>query len=163
MVSSSLYKDGQFLLLLDNPVTGGSYTCTVPPSSASFACLHAGPNDHSGEAAVSVATVEARLTVVEAQQAATVAQYRELIEQLASSEQHVHALAIRVDTVTQENSNLSQQVTQLDQQVTQLNQANQDMHGKTYCKQVIMLYLVLANLVFVPLWDPDFCAMFVSK
>ncbi|KAK7089789.1 uncharacterized protein [Littorina saxatilis] len=63
-VSSSQYKEGQFLLLLDNPVSGGSYTCHVPHSSASVACLHGNSTDVSST--VVVDDVKSRLTLLEA-------------------------------------------------------------------------------------------------
>ncbi|XP_070201448.1 uncharacterized protein [Littorina saxatilis] len=64
-VSSSQYKEGQFLLLLDNPVSGGSYTCRVPDSSASVACLHGNSTDVSST--VVVDDVKSRLTLLEAE------------------------------------------------------------------------------------------------
>ncbi|XP_070201450.1 uncharacterized protein [Littorina saxatilis] len=64
-VSSSRYKEGQFLLLLDNPVSGGSYTCHVPHSSASVACLHGNSTDVSST--VVVDDVKSRLTLLEAE------------------------------------------------------------------------------------------------
>ncbi|XP_070182558.1 uncharacterized protein [Littorina saxatilis] len=64
-VSSSQYKEGQFLLLLDNPVSGGSYTCHVPHSSASVACLHGNNTDVSST--VVVDDVKSRLTLLEAE------------------------------------------------------------------------------------------------
>ncbi|XP_070184435.1 uncharacterized protein [Littorina saxatilis] len=63
-VSSSQYKEGQFLLLLDNPVSGGSYICHVPHSSASVACLHGNSTDVSST--VVVDDVKTRLTLLEA-------------------------------------------------------------------------------------------------
>ncbi|KAK7101031.1 uncharacterized protein [Littorina saxatilis] len=64
-VSSSQYKEGQFLLLLDNPVSGGSYTCHLPQSSASVACLHGNSTDVSST--VVVDDVKSRLTLLEAE------------------------------------------------------------------------------------------------
>ncbi|KAK7105491.1 uncharacterized protein [Littorina saxatilis] len=64
-VSSSQYTEGQFLLLLDNPVSGGSYTCRVPQSSASVACLHGNSTD-TGSSVV-VDDVKSRLTLLEAE------------------------------------------------------------------------------------------------
>nr|QBA18393.1 VIgL family C1q-related protein 5 [Littorina littorea] len=64
-VSSSQYQEGQFLLLLDNPVSGGSYTCHVPQRSASAACLHGNSTDV--RSTVVVDDVKARLTLLEAE------------------------------------------------------------------------------------------------
>ncbi|KAK7105338.1 uncharacterized protein [Littorina saxatilis] len=62
-VSSSQYKEGQFLLLLDNPVSGGSYSCHVPHSSASVACLLGDSTDVSST--IVVDDVKSRLTLLE--------------------------------------------------------------------------------------------------
>ena len=65
-MSSSQYKDGQFLLLLDNPVTGGSYTCNVSQTHAASGYPH-GSSTHPGDASIAVDKVDARLSVLEAE------------------------------------------------------------------------------------------------
>ena len=51
-------------MLLQNPVQGGNYVCSVPPQAADRACLHGDSSGH-GKATVSVDRVEARLSVLE--------------------------------------------------------------------------------------------------
>ncbi|XP_070201451.1 uncharacterized protein [Littorina saxatilis] len=91
-VSSSQYKEGQFLLLLDNPVSGGSYTCRVPDSSASVACLHGNSTDVSST--VVVDDVKSRLTLLEAENRQLHADNRQLKVELDSVStllsQHLH-------------------------------------------------------------------------
>eukprot|EP00916_Digyalum_oweni_P008438 GHVL01014134.1.p1 GENE.GHVL01014134.1~~GHVL01014134.1.p1 ORF type:complete len:419 (-),score=28.09 GHVL01014134.1:60-1316(-) len=81
-VSSSQYKEGQFLLLLDNPVSGGSYTCRVPQSSASVACLHG--NSTYVSSTVVVDDVKSRLTLLEAENRQVHADNRQLKVELDS-------------------------------------------------------------------------------
>ena len=65
LLPSTQYSNGQFLLLLDNPVTGGSYTCEVPQASSSAACVKNGTR--GGGANVTVDRLEARLALLEAE------------------------------------------------------------------------------------------------
>ena len=102
-MSSSQYKDGQFLLLLDNPVTGGSYTCTVPQTSAPYVCPY-GNNTHSGNATVTVEKVEARLAVLEAEN-------KRLKEQLTQQDRdHSRQLVSLQNLMNQINSSVNQRV-----------------------------------------------------
>ena len=117
MVPSTSYKDGQFLLLLDNPVMGGSYTCRVPPSSASATCPHGNNDSHSGEATVAVDSSELRLLAVEARQAGLVAENEELKERLGRLEANC---TDDVFVSQQNSSDLYQQVQDLGQQLNQL-------------------------------------------
>ena len=82
MVNSSFYQDGQFVLLLDNPVTGGSYTCHIPENEAGAACLH--DNQVAGNNIVVVDEVKVRFSILEAQQASLVAENSRLQSQLSA-------------------------------------------------------------------------------
>ena len=82
MVNSSFYQDGQFVLLLDNPVTGGSYTCHIPENETRAACFH--DNQGSGNNTVVLDEVKVRFSLLEAQQASLVAENSRLQSQLSA-------------------------------------------------------------------------------
>lgn len=65
-MASSSYADGVFTLLLPNPASGGCYTCRVPPDSPATACLGSDSPLRAAQS-VSVDKVEARLTLLEAE------------------------------------------------------------------------------------------------
>ncbi|KAK7105731.1 uncharacterized protein [Littorina saxatilis] len=67
--NSSTYNDGQFQLLLTNPIKGGNYSCRIPAHSAAAACLP-GLIPKPVIAGISVDRMESRLTVIETQQSA---------------------------------------------------------------------------------------------
>ena len=114
-MSSSQYKDGQFLLLLDNPVAGGAYTCTVPQTSAPYVCPH-GNSTHSGNATVTVEKVEARLAVLEAEN-------KRLKEQLTQQDRdHSRQLVSLQNLMNQINSSVNQRVNRLSQDNFNLKQ-----------------------------------------
>nr|QBA18384.1 VIgL family C1q-related protein 11 isoform 1 [Littorina littorea] len=117
-VSSSQYKEGQFLLLLDNPVSGGSYTCHVPHSSASVACLH-GNNADTGSTVV-VDDVKSRLTLLEAENQQL---KRHLIEANAKIDAVENKTTNRIDTVenitNNRMGNVENQTKNLSLQLTQ--------------------------------------------
>ena len=100
-MSSSQYKDGQFLLLLDNPVTGGSYTCNVSQTHAASGCPH-GSSAYSGDASVTVDKIEARLSLLEAEN-------EKLKERLAQRDQDYDRQMARLQNlVNQISSNVDQ-------------------------------------------------------
>ncbi|XP_070201452.1 caprin-2-like [Littorina saxatilis] len=97
-VSSSQYKEGQFLLLLDNPVSGGSYTCRVPDSSASVACLHGNSTDVSST--VVVDDVKSRLTLLEAENRQVHADNRQLHADNRQLKEEQNQTNARIDSVS---------------------------------------------------------------
>ena len=62
--NSTDFSDGNFRLLLDNPVRGGNYTCRIPSHLLAAACLQ-GNDAHEGEATLIVDELDARLTLLE--------------------------------------------------------------------------------------------------
>ena len=124
MLPSSEYKEGQFLLMLDNPVTGGSYTCKIPQASASSACLH-GNNTQAGEATVTIDQTETRLLALEARQGVLMTENNQLKDRLAQLEvNHTE----HTGQLHQDNSAISQQVQDLGQQLLQQQQNNSDLY-----------------------------------
>ncbi|KAK7116313.1 uncharacterized protein [Littorina saxatilis] len=67
-VIESRYKNGHFTLRLSAPVEGGNYTCRIPTNSCDAHCLQ--ENGDLRQASLHVDDVEARLMLLEAQQAA---------------------------------------------------------------------------------------------
>ena len=63
VVNSSFYQDGQFVLLLDNPVTGGSYTCQINGYQARAACLY----NESQHSTVEINEMKYRFSLIEAE------------------------------------------------------------------------------------------------
>ena len=90
---STQYSNGQFLLLLDNPVTDGSYTCEVPQASSSAACVKNGTR--GGGANVTVDRLEARLALLEAELST-------LREQLGHQQHDSAVLQQQVQALTQQ-------------------------------------------------------------
>ena len=115
-MSSSQYKDGQFLLLLDNPVTGGSYTCNVSQTHASSGCPH-GSGAYSGDASVTVDKVEARLSLLEAEN-------EKLKERLAQRGQDYDRQMARLQNLVNQTSSsvdqLSRNISSFKQEVYEL-------------------------------------------
>ena len=137
VLPSTQYSNGQFLLLLDNPVTAGSYTCKVPQAFASSACIH-GNNEQAGEATISIDSTESRLLALEAQQRALLAENMELKERLAHMElnhtehtgQSLHndsALVQQVQDLGQQLQLQQQQVQGLEEQLQERNQSRSDL------------------------------------
>ena len=137
VLPSTQYSNGQFLLLLDNPVTAGSYTCKVPQAFASSACIH-GNNEQAGEATISIDSTESRLLELEAQQRALLAENMELKERLAHMElnhteqtgQSLHndsALVQQVQDLGQQLQLQQQQVQGLEEQLQERNQSRSDL------------------------------------
>ena len=62
--NSTDFNNGNFRLLLDNPIKGGSYMCRIPSQHLADACL-SGNDAHKGEATLLVDEVDARLTLLE--------------------------------------------------------------------------------------------------
>ena len=138
VLPSTQYSNGQFLLLLlDNLVTAGSYTCKVPQAFASSACIH-GNNEQAGEATISIDSTESRLLELEAQQRALLAENMELKERLAHMElnhteqtgQSLHndsALVQQVQDLGQQLQLQQQQVQGLEEQLQERNQSRSDL------------------------------------
>ena len=137
LLPSTQYSNGQFLLLLDNPVTAGSYTCKVPQAFASSACIHSN-NEQAGEATVSIDSTEGRLLALEVQQRALLAENMELKERLSHMElnhteqtgQSLHndsALVQQVQDLGQQLQLQQQQVQDLEQQLQEQNQSSSDL------------------------------------
>ena len=62
--NSTDFNNGNFRLLLDNPVKGGNYTCRIPSQHLADACLRSNTT-RQGEATLFVDKVDARLTLLE--------------------------------------------------------------------------------------------------
>ena len=110
-MSSSQYKDGQFLLLLDNPVTGGSYTCNVSQTHAASGCPH-GSSAHPGDASITVDKVDARLSVLEAEN-------EKLKERLAQRDQDYDRLMAGLQSLVNQTSS---SVDQLNRNISSFKQ-----------------------------------------
>jgi hypothetical protein len=88
-VNSSSYQDGQFHLLLPNPLEGGSYTCTLPLTALDVTCS-SGNSSAQAHASVAVDTTAGRLSIVEAQQTDLIAENGELKQQLSQVSSTFH-------------------------------------------------------------------------
>nr|KAG5703584.1 hypothetical protein BaRGS_000969 [Batillaria attramentaria] len=111
-LSSTSSSGGVFSLLLPNPVTGGSYTCRLPPNAAAVACLP--PNSPAlAGATVLVDETEARLAVLEGQQGVLRSENNQLkvkVEQCAQA----CGSSSAVTTLTAALESLKNRVTQLE-------------------------------------------------
>nr|KAG5701386.1 hypothetical protein BaRGS_032718 [Batillaria attramentaria] len=65
-LASTKYENGYFYLHLPNPVKGGNYTCILPENVTATACVSTGAG-LSPQSAIFVDRVEARLTLLEAE------------------------------------------------------------------------------------------------
>ena len=108
VVNSSFYQDGQFILLLDNPVIGGSYTCQIPENEAGAACLH--DNQGAGNNTVVVDEVKVRFSLLEAQQASLVAENSRLQSQLSAMVAKDNNLESQLSAVVANSSRLEEQL-----------------------------------------------------
>ncbi|KAK7455346.1 hypothetical protein BaRGS_00039467, partial [Batillaria attramentaria] len=125
LLKSTSYADGRFHLLLENPVTGGNYTCRLSSDSHTAGCLPSS-DPLRGQATLVVNEQIARLTLLEANQAALAKQNREDINHLEAQNailtQHVHGLQ-------NQNANLTQYVHQLEAQLGRYQQENSNLTG----------------------------------
>ncbi|XP_070180505.1 uncharacterized protein [Littorina saxatilis] len=67
-ITGTSYENGHFTLLLSAPVEGGDYVCGIPRQSSHLACLD--ENSPKREATLHVDGMDARMLILEAQQAA---------------------------------------------------------------------------------------------
>nr|KAG5701387.1 hypothetical protein BaRGS_032719 [Batillaria attramentaria] len=84
-LSSTKYENGYFYLHLPNPVKGGNYTCILPANVTATACVSTGAG-LSPQSAIFVDRVEARLTLLEAENMA-LKQYKGKLGPNASGKQ----------------------------------------------------------------------------
>nr|KAG5701400.1 hypothetical protein BaRGS_032732 [Batillaria attramentaria] len=68
-LASTKYENGYFYLHLPNPMKGGNYTCILPTNVTATACVSTGAG-LSPQSAIFVDRVEARLTLLEAENTA---------------------------------------------------------------------------------------------
>ncbi|KAK7455347.1 hypothetical protein BaRGS_00039468, partial [Batillaria attramentaria] len=66
LIGTNKYDGSHFHLALDNPVTGGDYTCRLSPSSPAAGCLQS-DDPLLREATLNVDEVKGRLTLIESQ------------------------------------------------------------------------------------------------
>ncbi|KAK7499199.1 hypothetical protein BaRGS_00009459 [Batillaria attramentaria] len=122
---STNYESGNFHLLLENPVVGGNYSCSLNNSPAA-ACLH-GEDPMLREVTVYVDEMQARLTLIEAHQRALESGLK---TENANLTQHVQGLETQLNQYHRDNMNLTDQLNQYhrdNMNVTyQLNQYHRD-------------------------------------
>ncbi|XP_076435414.1 uncharacterized protein LOC143275302 isoform X2 [Babylonia areolata] len=94
-LDSSSYEDGFFHLLLPNPLVGGNYSCSIPPSLPAARCL-AEDSPLLDTVSVLVEETAGRFTLLEARQ-------QEFVEQLAAQREmwmgDVEVMANRTDAL----------------------------------------------------------------
>ena len=115
---SSEFRDGPFRLRVANPVEGGAYTCLLPPAALLGDAVNA---------SVDVDAVEARLTLLEADNRRLKGSNSRLQGQVTGLEGEVTGLKGEVTKLQGNNSRLQGQVTGLEGQVTDLLGENEDL------------------------------------
>ncbi|XP_076435616.1 uncharacterized protein LOC143275421 [Babylonia areolata] len=94
-LDSSSYEDGFFHLLLPNPLVGGNYSCSIPPSLPAARCM-ADDSPLLDTVSVLVEETAGRFTLLEARQ-------QEFVEQLAAQREmwmgDVEVMANRTDAL----------------------------------------------------------------